>query len=58
MNKPRKKKSKTTQLSPDDLIAELDKHFTRADPDESERRDREWFSQPEPNPEDLFPPEA
>ena len=57
MNKPRKKKSKTTQLSPDDLIAELDKNFTRGDPDESERRDREWRSRPQPTLEDLFPPE-
>ena len=58
MNKPRKKKSKTTQLSPDDLIAELDKNFTRGDPNEEEQRLKALFSRPEPTLEDLFPPEA
>ena len=52
-----KKKGRGRPLTPDELIEELDKSFTRNDPDETERRQREWFSSPEPKIEDLFPPE-
>jgi len=54
---PKKKQQGQDILTPQELIAILDENFTRADPDETERRLREFFNSPEPRIEDLFPAE-
>ena len=54
---PKRKARPKAALDPEELVSILDEHFTRGDPDESERAMAEFFRRPEPRIEDLFPPE-
>ena len=54
---PKKKKPGQEVLTPEELVAFLDEHFTRNDPEEAERRFHEFVHSPESRLEDLFPME-